>query len=78
MSVRKIHAQIWFIGRTLASQAGKAGSYKLRIPLFYAVLRDFRNKLILSNKRGEVAIKMGRRATADSARKEYENFMKAA
>ena len=25
-SVRKIHAQIWFIGRTLASQAGKAGS----------------------------------------------------
>ena len=27
---------------------------------------------------GEVAIKMGRRATADSARKEYENFMKAA
>ena len=47
-----------------------------RIPLFYAVLRDFRNKL--SNKRGEVAIKMGRRATADSVRKEYENFMKAA
>ena len=46
------------------------------IPLFYAVLRDFRNKL--SNKRGEVAIKMGRRATADSVRKEYENFMKAA
>ena len=36
-SVGKIHAQIWFIGRTL--------------PLFYAVLRDFRNKLILSNKR---------------------------
>lgn len=27
---------------------------------------------------GEVAIKMGRRATADSVRKEYENFMKAA
>ena len=26
---------------------------------------------------GEVAIKMGRRATADSVRKEYENFMKA-
>ena len=26
----------------------------------------------------EVAIKMGRRATADSVRKEYENFMKAA
>ena len=25
-SVGKIHAQIWFIGRTLASQAGKAGS----------------------------------------------------
>ena len=24
--VGKIHAQIWFIGRTLASQAGKAGS----------------------------------------------------
>ena len=41
-------------------------------------MRDFWNKLILSNKRGEVAIKMGRRATADSVRKEYENFMKAA
>ena len=25
-SVGKVHAQIWFIGRTLASQAGKAGS----------------------------------------------------
>ena len=26
MSVGKIYMQIWFIGRTLASQAGKAGS----------------------------------------------------
>ena len=25
-SVGKIHAQIWFIGRTLASQAGETGS----------------------------------------------------
>lgn len=42
MSVRKIHAQIWFIGRTLASQAGKAGSIPvicLKKALFYKGLR---------------------------------------
>ena len=34
MSVGKIYMQIWFIGRTLASQAGKAGSIPV-ICFFY-------------------------------------------
>ena len=38
-SVGKIHAQIWFIGRTLASQAGKAGSIPV-ICFLQGILRN--------------------------------------
>ena len=61
MSVEK-YMQIWFIGRTLKPQAGKAGSIPLSVLSFRESLRkydffilwglrDFWNKLILSNKR---------------------------
>ena len=39
-SVGKIHAQIWFIGRTLASQAGKAGSIPV-ICFLQGILRNY-------------------------------------
>ena len=39
MSVGKIYMQIWFIGRTLASQAGKAGSIPV-ICFLQGILRN--------------------------------------
>ena len=44
-SVRKIHAQIWFIGRTLASQAGKAGSIPV-ICLFENSLKTWESQYL--------------------------------